>query len=182
MLGKTIAIRVYICIIIIRGCRGLNDNPLKRKANKTMRQETINIYTIDDHPETELCFKWIRNNWHDLGQHIIDEIIDSLKTLSNSVNGKLDYAICIVPDRGEFVKLTDYDRDLLNELYLKRDQYPLTGVCYDHDVIEGLYNNDLDNKILNLVHKEGEYIYSDEGLRELCQANEYEFYENGEVI
>ena len=29
--------------------------------------------------------------------------------------------------------------------------------------------------LLKAIHDEGEYIYSDEGLLDLCQANEYEF-------
>jgi len=32
---------------------------------------------------------------------------------------------------------------------------------------------------LRFLHDEGEYIYSDEGLTELCDANEYHFTESG---
>jgi hypothetical protein len=146
-----------------------------------MRQETINIYTIEEHPNKELCFEWMRNNWHDLGEHCIEEMLESLKALEVAVFGKLDYAISIAPDRGEFVKITDYCKETLKELWLKRDIYPLTGVCYDHDVIEGLYHHNLSKKVLNIIHTEGEYIYSNEGLLNICQANGYEFNEDGSI-
>jgi hypothetical protein len=31
-------------------------------------EHTIKTYTIDDHPQPERVFNWIRHNWHDLGQ------------------------------------------------------------------------------------------------------------------
>jgi hypothetical protein len=144
-----------------------------------MRQKTINIYTITDHPNPAACFDWIRNNWHDLGQHCVDEMIDSLKALSAAVNGKLDYSLSIVPDRGECVTIKDFDQEKLERLYNKRTECPLTGMCYDFDVIEGLYKGELESAVLKTLHAEGEYIYSDEGLRETCEANGYEFIENG---
>lgn len=143
-----------------------------------MRTKTINIYTIAEHPQPEKCFQWIRDNWHDLGQHCVDEMIDSLKALAKEINGTLDYSLSIVPDRGEYVTIKDFDQDKLERLYAKREDNPLTGVCYDQDAIEALYNGDL-GTILKTLHAEGEHLYSDEGLRETCEANEYEFDENG---
>jgi len=40
--------------------------------------------------------------------------------------------------------------------------------------------DDCTHKLLTTIHNEGEYIYSDEGLFELCQVNEYEFTIDGE--
>jgi hypothetical protein len=37
-------------------------------------------------------------------------------------------------------------------------------------------------KVLRTLHKETEYVYSDKGLKELCEANEYEFDINGVYI
>lgn len=149
-----------------------------------MRQEIRNIYTINEHPNKELCFEWIRNNIHDLGQHHIEDLIESLKALAKYVNADLDYSISIVPDRGEFIKITNVERGLLKELYNKREDLPLTGICYDQDLIELLYKGDfeLEYGAFGIIHKEGEYIYSDEGLLDICQANEYEFYESGEMV
>lgn len=146
-----------------------------------MRTETINIYTIDEHPNKEACFEWIRNNWHDLGDFTLELMTDSLNALAYEIGGNLDYSLSIVPDRGEFVKITGDREESLKSLYEKRDSCPLTGCCYDVDVIEGLFNDELESTVLDTLHKEGDYIYSDEGLLNLCQANEYEFTENGEL-
>ena len=147
-----------------------------------MRQEIRNIYEINEHPNQEVCFEWMRNNWHDLGQHIVEEMILSLKALADYTGGKLDYSIGITPDRGEFVKITDYDPDLLKEISNTMDDCPLTGVCYDYAAIKGLKNGDLEEEVLTTLHNEGEYIYSDDGLLELAQANKYEFYATGQAI
>jgi len=47
------------------------------------KQVTKTIYTIDSHPNKQKVFEWVRNNWHDLNQYDIDELIESLviKTL-----------------------------------------------------------------------------------------------------
>lgn len=144
-----------------------------------MKTKTINIYAIGEHPQPEKCFDWIRNNWHDLGQFCVDEMLDSLKALANEIDGVLDYSLSIVPDRGEYVTIKGFDQTKLERLYTKREDCPLTGVCYDHDVIEALYNGELETAVLKTLHAEGEHLYSDEGLREICEANEYEFDENG---
>lgn len=120
----------------------------------------------------------IRNNWHDLGQYVVDEVIDSLKALKKEIGGHLDYAVSIVPDRGEFITFKDYDREALIELAKRKDDLPLTGVCYDFNVIEALLNDDIE-QVLTDIHKEGEHIYSDEGLSEMIEANDYEFLEDG---
>ena len=151
------------------------------QGEQIMRQVTFKIYTIDEHPNPEACYNWIRNNWYDLGQHIIDDMIASLKALADYTGGKLDYSIGIFPDRGEFVKLTDYNKNALTDLMDKIDNCPLTGVCYDFNVIEGLACDELEHQVLKALHAEGEYIYSDEGLQQLCEANGYEFKENGQV-
>lgn len=144
-----------------------------------MRTKTINIYTIDEHPNPEKCFDWIRNNWHDLGQHCVDEMIDSLKALAKEIDGELDYSLSIVPDRGEYVTIKEFNRAKLARLYKRREECPLTGMCYDQDVIEALNKDELESAVLKTLHAEGEYIYSDEGLRETCEANGYEFTEEG---
>ncbi len=52
-----------------------------------MREIIIKVYTIEEHPKKELCYEWIRNNWHDLNQQSIDEIIESIKALSAEIGG-----------------------------------------------------------------------------------------------
>ena len=141
-----------------------------------MKTISFNVYEIEEHPNKTKCFEWIRNNWHDLNQHTVDEVIKSLTKLQEVIGGDLNYSISQVPDRGEFISFKNYDREKLCRL--NSDDCPLTGVCWDIDVIQNLRVNNINN-VLNIIHKDTEYVYSDEGLEELCIANEYEFDENG---
>lgn len=143
-----------------------------------MRTVTKTVYTIEDHPDKEKCFEWIRNNWHDLNNHSVDEFIDSLKSLQKKIGGKLDYGISAVPDRGEHISLKGYDKDALHKL--DKEDCPLTGVTWDYDIIEAFQNGNPD-KALKSLHADTEYAYSDEGLEEFCEANGYEFNEDGSI-
>jgi hypothetical protein len=140
-----------------------------------MKQETIQAYTIDQHPNKEAVFDWIRNNWHDLGDFAVNDFIESLKALADAIDGKLDYSIGILPDRGEFIRITDFNQQKLDDL---SGLDSLTGVCYDQWVILSMKDEEIE-LALSFLHDEGEYIYSDEGLEELCQGNEYYFTEDG---
>lgn len=144
-----------------------------------MRILEIKLYQINEHPNPEKVFEWIRNNWHDLNQHSVEELVASIKALSNKIGGTFDYSISAVPDRSEFIRFKDFDLKLLNEL--KADECPLTGVCWDVDLIEGLKEGN-PTKVFKALHSDTEYQYSDEGLRELCEANEYEFTEEGKCM
>ncbi len=144
-----------------------------------MRTIEINVYKIDEHPNKRACFEWIRNNWYDINSHSVEEVVDSLKKLSEKIGGTLDYSISAVPDRGEYIRFKDYSHDDLCRI--SADDLPLTGVCWDADIIEGLRTGHPE-KVLKALHSDTEYQYSDEGLVEMCEANEYEFYENGEVV
>ncbi len=147
-----------------------------------MQIKIYNTYKFNELSEEakQSAFDYIRNNWHDLGQHVVEEVVDSLKALEKAVRGDLDYSISIVPDRGEYIRITDYDKQALKELNKKKDDCPLTGVCYDYDVIQSLVNGDIE-EVLNTIHKEGEYIYSDEGLTDMIEANDYDFLEDGTI-
>ena len=144
-----------------------------------MRVIETKVYQIAEHPNKQLCYEWIRDNWHDLNQHSVDEVIDSLKKLADVINGDLDFAIGQNPSRGEFISIRDYDKEILDSL--NSDDCSLTGVCWDYDVISGMQKNDL-SSVLKKLHEESEYVYSDNGLNELCEANEYEFTPDGVQI
>jgi hypothetical protein len=144
-----------------------------------MRVIETKIYTIEEHPNKEKCFEWIRNNWFDLNQHSVDEIIDSIKALSEKIGGTFDYSISQSPDRGEHITFSDYSQDDLCRL--SADDCPLTGVCWDIDLIVGLRNGNA-GMVLNSLHSDTDYQYSDNGLFELCESNGYEFCENGDLI
>tara|TARA_R110000851_G_scaffold308761_1_gene467797 strand:- start:861 stop:1295 length:435 start_codon:yes stop_codon:yes gene_type:complete len=130
------------------------------------------VYFIGEHPNPEKCYKWINENWHDLNQNSVDELIESIKELSKKIGGSFKYSISQVPDRGEHISFYNYSKKLLNEL--DEDHCCLTGVCTDIDLIKALKQGD-PSKALNSLHSSTEYIYSDIGLKELCEANDYEF-------
>lgn len=150
-----------------------------------IKQETIQAYTIDQHPNKEAVYSWIRDNWHDLGEHEVNDFVDSLKALANEVGGTLDYSVSLFPDRGEYIKLDNYYVGVMNSLY--GDCLPVTGFHWDKPIIEaaqealhdaGMNSSDL-SAALSELHKQGEYIYSDAGLYDLCDMNEYFFTEDG---
>ena len=149
-----------------------------------MKTRTIEVYSYNEltNEAKGRARDYVRNNWHDLAQHHVDNMMESLKALEKAVNGKLDYSISAVPDRGEYIKMTDYSFKNLVDLVLKKDDCPLTGMCYDVDVIEGLNVGSLEYYALKALHADGEYTYSDEGLEGMIEANEYEFNKEGEMI
>jgi hypothetical protein len=148
-----------------------------------MRQETIDIFTFAElsNEAKQAAISYARQNWHDLGEHTIHDMVQSLRALAEAVGGELDYCISITPDRGEYVKITGYDRAALQELEGRKEDYPLTGMCFDFDVIDGLANDSLDINVLHTLHKEGDYIYSDEGLSDMLEHSGHEFRANGEL-
>ena len=150
-----------------------------------MRQitHTYRVYGIYEHPNKERCFNWIRDNVHDLNQHDVDEMVASLKALQARVGGSLDYCVGQFPDRGEYIRFTDYDKDALAELYdevVPGEHLILTGTFWDFDVVRRVYRNDMKG-LLNTIHKQSEYVYSDEGIEEIADANGWEFKEDGSV-
>lgn len=152
-------------------------------------EHKILSYTIDSHPNPDAVYEWIRDNWHDLGQFDVEEFVDSFKALAERLNVRCDYSFGINPDRGQFLHLIgDITQEQIDEL--DAGKMDLTGVCYDYNVIKALQNIDLGDwenrgyidisEALSDLHRQGEWLYSDEGLREMCEANEHQFLANGE--
>jgi len=142
-----------------------------------MRTIETKIYKLHEHPDKELCFDWIRNNWVDLGDYLINEVISSIKTLNDHIGGSIDWSIGFY-SQSCFVRFTDYDVDLLNDLNV--DELPLTGCIYDAIVIECLKDNNF-RKLFIYLDDEHDYLYSETGLTEMIECNDYEFLESGEV-
>ncbi len=40
--------------------------------NRDMRIIETKVYTIEEHPNKDKCFEWIRNNWHGLSSWELD--------------------------------------------------------------------------------------------------------------
>lgn len=142
-----------------------------------MRIIETKVYTINEHPDKEKCFNWIRENWHDLNEHYTHEIVQSIKSLSEKIDSEFDYSFDQYGDG--YIEFKNYNKKLLNKL--KAKELPLTGVCWDFHLILGLRANN-PNRVLAQLKKDTNYIYSDEGLLELCEANDYEFDINGNYI
>ena len=141
-----------------------------------MRTETINIYKICEHPSKDKCFEWIRYNEHHIGEWEMDELACSIKKLSEVIGGTVDWSW---GDRGEHITFNDYDEELLDGLVA--NDCPLTGCFWDMEVINALKAKDM-GKVLDTLHDCIEHLYSDEALEEMCDGNDYEFYESGKVV
>lgn len=71
---------------------------------------------------------------------------------------------------------------------LDKDNYALTGVCYDYDFMQIDHNNT--NSVLDEVNKvfmklkrdEKKNVFSDEYVSDFCEANEIYFLENGQEL
>jgi hypothetical protein len=144
-----------------------------------MRIIETKVYTINEHPNKDLCFDWIRNHWHDLNDHSVQEVKDSIEALSEAIGGTNDYSFGAEPMRGEFVAFSDYDKDML--MKLNPNALPLTGTWADYIIIIGLQNNEPSSALIDL-HDDTEYLYSDAGLEEMCEAMEWEFTEQGKAL
>jgi hypothetical protein len=184
------------------------------------------VWTIDEHPNPEACFDWIRANWHDLYDWHEDNAA-SLRAFADHFGFTIvDYRYggnatgCdIRPDESMWsrwdqasevtgVRLWKYLRN--NGFYDYFDKYrrhtrkdqlldgdcPFTGFCMDEVLLDPF--REFDQRpapgmtIAELASEAGHrwavacdrdfaYAYSDEGLREMCEANEYEFDQSGRV-
>ena len=153
--------------------------------------ETFNIYTFESAPK-ELKEKITNYLSEGLYDHAMDERIDTLKALAKVLDANLDYSLSCVPDRGEFIRLKpnhdSLDFDALWNIIDVDKECPLTGVCYDHDIIDHLtkYNlkdslNNALNEYINSIHEEYRSMLKDDYINDLCEANEYEFTVDGKI-
>ena len=70
-------------------------------------------------------------------------------------------------------------------LHLNKDEYPLTGVCYDYDFMQidhinsESVENDANKVLMKLKKDEKQNVFSDELVSDLWEGNEIYFLENG---
>jgi len=143
-----------------------------------MRTKTINIYELHEHPDKEKCFAWIRENEYHIGDFEIEELVCSIKKLSEAIGGTNDWSLAHHPCRGEHITFKDYDEELLAGLVAT--DCPLTGCFWDIELIEALRDKDM-GKVLDALHESIDYLYTDEALTERCE-NKYEFYIGGKRV
>lgn len=69
--------------------------------------------------------------------------------------------------------------------HLNKDDYPLTGVCYDYDFMQIDYinsdnvENEANKVFMQLKKDEKKNVFNDEYVADLCEYNEIYFLENG---
>jgi len=115
-----------------------------------MSIRTVNTYTIEDHPQPEKVYEWIRENWHDLAEHHVSELIDSLKAFTQEFN----------LDTEKYLTGVCYDMAILAAI----DTQQSLNIASD---------------LLKTIHDETEYLYSRESLLEHCEDNGYYFFLDG---
>ena len=157
---------------------------------RTITPPSYNVYEIEEHPNPEACYEWVRDNVHDLAQGEIMELVYSLEALAKEIGGVVDYELSQAPARGEYIRITPYYdnkgewiRDL--DWDTKDGDCPLTGVYWDYLVIENLQANPCGtiwHDVINDLHQACEAAYMDDGIREIAMANNWEFTEDGRMI
>ena len=163
---------------------------------RTITPPSYKVYEIEEHPNPEACYEWVRDNVHNLAQGEVEELLYSLEALTEEIGGKLDHSLGQVPDRGDFIKIwkpvsagnnpkkdEGWIRDL--DWDTKDGDCPLTGVFWDYIVIENLQANPCGkewSKVIDDLHQACEAHYMDDGIREIAMANNWEFTEDGRVI
>jgi hypothetical protein len=147
-----------------------------------MRSETIVKtylkYNELNEQQKEKLFDKINFEW-DLYDHAMQERVATLEALAKEIDARLDYSLSCVPDRGEFIKFYhDHDSIVAQIDHLNADDCPLTGVCYDADILHDVKNYGINEAIENYIksiHDEYSCMLTDEYIAELCDANDYEF-------
>lgn len=158
----------------------------------TITTKEYKVYTIESHPNPVACYEWIRNNWHNLGDCDVEETVDSLKVFAAHIGAELNYSVSIVPDRGEFIRFYVDNELSLEDLSLDLSgDCPFTGAFTDEVILDAFRTKDnaslqealedVQYRVLRSLHSQGEYLYSDEALGELCEVNQYQFKECGEI-
>lgn len=162
--------------------------------------EEIEIYTFSE-SSRELKDKIInRFSDGDLYEHCFLERISTLKALAEVLDGQLEYSLSCVPDRRDYIYITPTQDDSCLEedeldfqaLWDKIDvekSGPLTGCCYDHDIIDHLSKYNLNgealqtalNLFIESIHEEYQSMLTDEYIGDLCEANSYEFTLDGKI-
>ena len=127
-----------------------------------MKQLFINIVSFDElSKEAKKIAK----------ENIQDFLFDILSLHVNEIKGSKD----------EYLRA--YHSGKLS--HLNKDDYSLTGVCYDYDFMQIDYINSDDveneaNKVfMQLKKDEKKNVFNDEYVTDLCECNEIYFLENG---
>lgn len=175
-----------------------------------MRTITKKVYSFDELSE-DAKQKALQDYSIEDTYHWDNEALQSLKKGLEHFNCSLEnYSIdYLEPHRNSFrldLYYDHYGEDELYELIESMGSYnpetlrgngdcKFTGVCFDEDFADGVrkeyYSGERDLHELMMagigtwetaVQRDCEYQFSEEGYKEHCEANEYEFYEDGSMV
>jgi hypothetical protein len=146
-----------------------------------MRQETINIYKIDELSEKSRRIALDKLREYNLNYNWWDYIYDDAKNINLEIKGfdinayidmefiytAEETADAIIKNHGDMCDTYQHAKNFLNGNYYRDDNEFLIDLKIDY---------------LNMLAKEYDYLQSDEAILELCDANSYEFYENGRML
>lgn len=173
-----------------------------------MRKATITVYQFSELSE-EAKERVRHNEMQNTGYSWSDEAIKSLEALAEHFDSKLvDYSIDWFnssPSYVEFASVYHSEEQLKNLISKLGSVNPetgkgkgncvLTGYWVDEDAIDWLrevFNNGervtvrllqaAFEALLEVCQEDCKHQYSDEGLAELAEANDWEFLENGDIF
>lgn len=117
------------------------------------------------------------------GDWILQDRLKTLKEFTKYIQGKLDYSISLVRGQGDYITINNYSESLVKKA-MTLNNCPFTGCCYDDDLIEylkqtkGNVQSSL-NMFLDNLYEEYISLFQEDYLQEHCEANNYEFLEDG---
>ena len=129
---------------------------------KTMKQLSINVVPFNE--LSQEAKKVAKENIQDF---LFDVLSFHVKEIKESKN--------------EYLKA--YHSGKLS--HLNKDDYPLTGVCYDYDFMQIDYinsdnvENEANKVFMQLKKDEKKNVFNDEYVADLCEGNDIYFLENG---
>jgi hypothetical protein len=162
-------------------------------GSMTTIKQTVMTWTIDDHPDPDSVYEWVRNNWHDLGENDREEAVDSLKAFCNFFQVDLPYySFGIFPDRGDLISIKASDdletmrgirvwKYIVNNFLeqhpdLLAGDCPFTGVVYDEYLLDPL------RKYMANMGTSYNLQYYHEVLQDCCDALLKALHNNGDHI
>ena len=169
-------------------------------------EHTVVTYTLDDHPDPQACIDWVRHNWHDMYSWG-EENVAALRAFCQHFDlNNMDYnvSICSHSYACASVWLDDDGEDVVGLLLYQHllsvgvpeGDCPFTGYYIDDVLLRPIRDFMAKPQLLLVTFQQlvdeclsawvsayiadWEYAYSDEAIRETCEANEYQFTESGE--
>jgi hypothetical protein len=164
-----------------------------------MATKLIAVHTIDAHPAPEKVFETMRKNWgSNLYAHVYHDLQVALKTFAKIMKVEIcwsysDNTLVIRDFHGEIygesscfnVKDADFNVRV-TEAFSNYASHDMTGSFWDSTILScwektGGGVAELKDTVFEMLDSEIKYCQSGEYLFNLCKANEYYFFEDGQL-